>query len=251
MNLELQNKVILLTGATGGIGNQIVLDFLKEDAIVICLIRNQKKMDKLRSWLKDNNTPDLNVHSFVCDLINFEKVNSTVNLIIKEFQRIDVLVNCAGFAHEYPFALLDDKQIDDVIDLNFKSPLYLIHAVLRPMFKQKEGCIINISSVSAVKKGRGIATYAASKAALDTFTRALSQEVGRKNIRVNCIRPGVINTSMSESLIDRSKDIVQKSIALERHGSPDEISKAILFVASNKTASYMTGESFSVDGGMY
>ncbi len=251
MNLELQNKVILLTGATGGIGKQVVLDFLQEDSIVICLIRNQKKMDEMRGWLKEHETSDLNVHSYVCDLMNFENVNETVKLIINDFNRIDVLVNCAGFAHEYPFALLNESQIDEMIDLNFKSPLYLIHAVLRPMFKQKEGCIINISSVSAVKKGRGIATYASSKAALETFTRALSQEVGRKNIRVNCIRPGVINTSMSEGLIDRSEDVIQKSTALARHGFPNEISKAILFVASNKTASYMTGESFSIDGGMY
>ena len=251
MNLELQNKVILLTGATGGIGKQDVLDFLQEDSIVICLIRNQKKMDEMRGWLKEHETSDLNVHSYVCDLMNFENVNETVKLIINDFNRIDVLVNCAGFAHEYPFALLNESQIDEMIDLNFKSPLYLIHAVLRPMFKQKEGCIINISSVSAVKKGRGIATYASSKAALETFTRALSQEVGRKNIRVNCIRPGVINTSMSEGLIDRSEDVIQKSTALARHGFPNEISKAILFVASNKTASYMTGESFSIDGGMY
>ena len=251
MNLDLQNKVILLTGATGGIGKQVVLDFLQEDSIVICLIRNQKKMDEMRGWLKEHETSDLNVHSYVCDLMNFENVNETVKLIINDFNRIDVLVNCAGFAHEYPFALLNESQIDEMIDLNFKSPLYLIHAVLRPMFKQKEGCIINISSVSAVKKGRGIATYASSKAALETFTRALSQEVGRKNIRVNCIRPGVINTSMSEGLIDRSEDVIQKSTALARHGFPNEISKAILFVASNKTASYMTGESFSIDGGMY
>lgn len=251
MNLELHNKVILLTGATGGIGRQIVLDFIQEGAIVICLIRNQKKMDAIRVWLKEQNTSDLHVHSFDCDLISFNNIKETVTRIVNKFKRIDVLVNCAGFAHEYPFALLNDTQIDEMIDLNFKSPLYLIHAVLRPMFKQKEGCIINISSVSAVKKGRGIATYASSKAALDTFTRALSQEVGRKNIRVNCIRPGVINTSMSEALIDRSEDTIQASTALARHGYPNEISKAILFVASNKTASYMTGESFSIDGGMY
>ncbi len=251
MKLELQNKVILITGATGGIGKQVVLDFIKEDAIVVCLIRNQKKMKEMLSWIEEQGASVLNVHSFVCNLLEFETIKETVKLIVREFKRIDVLVNCAGFAYEYPFAMLNDTQIDEMIDLNFKSPLYLMHSVLRPMLKQKEGCIVNISSVSAAKKGRGIATYAASKAALDTFTRALSQEVGRKNIRVNCIRPGVIKTSMSEGLMDRSEEIIQKSTALARHGYPDEISKAILFISSNKTASYMTGETFCIDGGMY
>lgn len=251
MELDLKSKIVILTGVTGGIGRQIAIDFLLEGAVVVGLIRNEQKMEQVRQWIKDQNVSDMNLHSKVCDLLNYEEIQSVVREITDKFLRIDILVNCAGFAHENPFALLNQHHIDSMVDLNFKSPIYLSHAVLRPMFRQKEGCIINISSVSAIKKGRGVAVYAAAKAALDAFTRALSTEVGRKNIRVNCIRPGVINTAMSGPLLERANDIVNDSTALSRFGHPNEISKAVLFVASNITASYMTGETFTIDGGMY
>lgn len=251
MELALEGKVVILTGVTGGIGRQIALDFLLEGAIVIGLIRNENKMQKIRNWITEQNVSDKSLHSKVGDLFDYQGLQKVVREIVDEFHRVDVLVNCAGFAHENPFAILDQDQIDSMIDVNFKSPLYLSHAVLRPMFRQKEGCIINISSVSAIKKGRGVAVYAAAKAAMDAFTRALSSEVGRKNIRVNCIRPGVINTTMSGPLLERAHDIVTASTALSRFGYPNEISKAVLFIASNNTASYMTGETFTIDGGMF
>ena len=174
MKLALKGKVVILTGVTGGIGRQIALDFLLEGAIVIGLIRNENKMKQIRNWIIDQNISDGSLHSKIGDLLDYHGLQTVVREIVDEFHRVDILVNCAGFAHENPFAILDQDQIDSMIDVNFKSPLYLSHAVLRPMFRQKEGCIINISSVSAIKKGRGVAVYAAAKAAMDAFTRALS-----------------------------------------------------------------------------
>lgn len=251
MNLELTNKVVVITGGTGGIGSQIVADFLEEGATVVCLIRNKNKMDEFQNSLKKQAVSTKQLYSYECDLLDFDAIKSVIQKITNELKRIDVLINCAGFAHEFPFALLDKKQIDSMVNLNFTSPLYLCHAVLRTMFKQNEGCIINVSSISSIKKGRGIVTYAAAKAGIESFTRTLALEVGRKNIRVNCIRPGIINTPMSEAVMDRLGDSVKTTIGLGRYGNPTEISKTALFLASNRTASYMTGECITIDGGMY
>jgi len=251
MNLELNAKVVLITGGTGGIGSQIVKDFLLEGSIVVCLIRNKDKMKGLRASLEKVNVSAENLYAFECDLLNYEELKSVTKKIIKQLARIDVLINCAGFAHEYPFALIDKKQIDEMIDLNLKGPIYLSQAVLKYMYKQKEGSIINISSVSSIKKGRGIAVYASAKAGLDSFTRTLAIEVGRKNIRVNCVRPGVIETSMSEAVLDRFGSIIKETTSLTRPGKVEEISKIVLCLASNQVTSYMTGETINVDGGLY
>lgn len=251
MNLGLENSIVVITGGTGGIGSQIVADFLEEKAKVVCLIRNELKMQELIEKLKKQNIPTENLYYSHCDLLNYVDIQKTIKTIVLDHKRIDVLVNCAGSAIEIPFALLEKNQIDVMLDTNLTSPIYLCQAVLKPMFKQNKGSIINITSVSAVKKGRGVVVYAAAKAGLESFSRALSQEVGKKNIRVNCVRPGVIQTNMSEALLFRSTEKVKTNTALERFGLANEISKSVLFIASNETASYMTGECITVDGGLY
>ena len=251
MNLELKDKVVLITGGTGGIGSRIVADYLLEGAVVACLIRSETKMHALFAQLKESDISTENLHYFECDLLDYDDVKRATKAVVEKLYGIHILVNCAGFADEYPFAMLDVKNIDRMIDLNLKSPIYLSQAVLKTMYKQKEGCIINVSSVSTIKKGRGISVYAAAKAGLETFTRTLAIEVGRKNIRVNCIRPGVIETAMSGAVMVRAEVIIKTNTALGRVGKTSEISAAILFMSSNKTASYMTGETITVDGGMY
>lgn len=251
MNLELNDKVVIITGGTGGIGSQIVADFLEEGAVVACLIRNKNKIEVLQKHLEETNIPIHNLHAYDCSLLDFNTIKKVTKQVAIDLKRIDVLVNCAGFAHEYPFALLNENHINEMIDLNLKSPIYLSQAVLRYMYKQKGGNIINISSITSVKKGRGIAVYAAAKAGLDTFTRALAIEVGRKNIRINCIRPGVIDTTMSEALLDRVGPLINESTSLGRPGRACEISRLVLCIASNKVSSYMTGECINIDGGFY
>ncbi|MFT6246214.1 MAG: 3-oxoacyl-[acyl-carrier protein] reductase [Salibacteraceae bacterium] len=251
MNLKLDNKVVLITGGTGGIGSQIVADFLTENAIVVCLIRNEAKMDVLKENLQNIGVSAVKLHSMKCNLLDYENIKDVVKEVQQKFSTIDVLVNCAGAAYEAPFALINQDQIDSMIDLNLRSPIYLCQAVLRAMYKQKSGCIVNISSISATKKGRGITVYASAKAGLETFTRTLSQEIGRKNIRVNCIRPGLIDTEMSEGVLEIAEDIIKNQTALGRPGLPSEVSKSVLFITSEETASYITGESITVDGGMF
>lgn len=251
MDLELNGKVVVITGATGGIGGGIAADFLEEGAIVVCLIRNQAKMAEFKNDLASKNEYTHNLHAFQCNLLDYADMKNVLATIVAQFKTIDVLVNCAGHVEEYPFGLIDENQIEKMIDVNLKSPMYLSHLVLKPMYRQKKGCIINITSVSTVKKGRGIVTYAAAKAGLETFTRALAQEVGRKNIRVNCIRPGIIETTMSKGVVFRLSEEIKSVSSLGRIGQVNEISKAVLFLASENTASFITGECITIDGGTY
>ena len=251
MNLELENKIVVITGATGGIGSQIAKDFIDAKSVVVCLIRNENKFIELRKSMEAENLNGSNLHFVSCNLSDYSEIKNSVAQITEKFSRIDILVHCAGYTEEQPFALFSDKQISDLIDINLKGPVLLTHAVLKTMFKQNSGSIIFISSASTIKKGRGIVAYASAKAGLETFTRALAQEVGRKKIRVNCIRPGVIETGMSSAVIYRNSDKIIDFTSLGRTGKPNEISNAVLFIASEKAASYLTGECITIDGGMY
>jgi 3-oxoacyl-[acyl-carrier protein] reductase len=251
LKLELENKVVVITGGTGGIGAQIVTDFLEEGAVVVCLIRNMAKFENMQNFIEGQGLNLESLHYEICDLKDYTSIKKAVNIIARKHQKINVLVNCAGYTLEAPFALLEKEQIGSIVDLNLTSPMYVSHAVLRYMFKQKGGSIVNVSSVSAVKKGRGVVAYASAKAGLENFTRTLSQEVGKKNIRVNCVRPGVVDTTMSEALLDRSMELIKSDTAVGRPGIPKEISKTVLFLASNVTSSYITGECIGIDGGLY
>jgi 3-oxoacyl-[acyl-carrier protein] reductase len=251
MDLELKDKVLLLTGATGGIGRQICADFLNEGAIVVGVYRNEIRFEELKKELADKKINCERLIGMKTNILNNSEIQLCVDETLKRFQRIDILINCAGNSNEIPFAWMTEKQIDEMIDINFKSPMLFSQAVLKPMFSQKEGCIINISTIGTQKKGRGIVVYAAAKAGLEVFTRTLAHEVGRKNIRVNCIRPGVIKTDMSAPLLDRTGNLVVDSTALHRLGKPEDISAAALFLASTKTASFITASQLDVDGGIY
>lgn len=251
MDLQLKNKIILITGATGGIGRAIAEAFLNESAIVVSVHRNEERFAELKTEFQSKQIPVENLHGYKTDLLSNTAVQQTVTEIANQFQRIDVLVNCAGHSVEQPFALHTEEMIGEMIDINLKSPMFFSQAVLKPMFKQKDGCIINISSLVASRRGRGVVAYASAKAGLDTFTRALAQEVGRKNIRVNSICPGLIQTEMSAPLIERMGTQLEHETALNRPGTPEEVAQAVLFLASSKTASFITGTNLHVDGGLY
>ncbi|MBK9192597.1 MAG: SDR family oxidoreductase [Crocinitomicaceae bacterium] len=250
MNLDLKNKIVLLTGGTGEIGKQICLDFIQEDARVICLYRNEEKFKLLKNWIDEKKGNSEQVFGYKCDLLNKDMLQKTVSEIETEFKRIDVLVNCAGQAAEYPFAMMEERHLHDMIDQNFLTVMLVTQSVLKTMFRQKSGAIVNISSVASSKAGRGIVVYASAKSAVDTFTRTLAQEVGKKNIRVNAIRPGAVKTPMSKALEDRASQKLNDQIILGRIGTPEEISKAVLFLSSEKTSSYITGTTLDIDGGL-
>ena len=251
MNLNLKNKHILISGATGEIGSQICLDFALEGAIVLPLYRNKEKRDKLVHWLLDKGISKDKILPFKVDLTDNKSIKTVVSEIIKAHKTIDVLVNCAGYAVEMPFLMLDEKQINTQIQINYTAPMLLMKAVLKPMFLNKGGSIINISSATANTFGRGVSVYGSAKAGLDRFTKIIAQEVGRKNIRVNSVSPGIIDTQMSQELIKRGKDNIKDFTALNKMGQPKDVAKAVLFLASDETASFITGHVMHVNGGIF
>jgi len=242
MDLKLRDKIVLITGATGGIGKQIAEDFLKEGAQVVSVYRNLEKFEKLKS-------ENPSIKGYQCDLLKSEQIKEMIKQVVNDHKRIDVLVNCAGAVIEAPFAIVDEDQIEKMLDINLKAVMYLTKAVLKPMVLQKEGSIVNVSSITAQKGGRGIVAYASAKAGLDAFTRSLAIEMGRKNIRVNGVRPGAISTDMSKTLKERAENYIAEATILGRFGKPKEVSKGVLFLASNETASFITGTSLNIDGG--
>ena len=251
MKLKLENKHIVISGATGEIGRQICLDFALEGSIILPLYRSEEKKEKLLGWLRDNGINKNVVFPYKANLKSREDISTTVTKILREHKTIDVLVNCAGYAVEMPFLMLDDNQIEDQLNINYKAPIFLMKEILKPMFLNKGGSIINISSATASRFGRGVSVYGSAKAGLDRFTQIIAQEVGKKGIRVNSVSPGVIETEMSQDLIKRGKENIKEFTAMRRYGQTKDVSKAVLFLASDEVSGFITGHVMKVDGGIF
>lgn len=251
MDLNLTNKHVVISGATGEIGRQICLDFALEGAFNIPLYRSEKKKNALIDWLKKQGVSSKNLSPFHVDLMDKSSIVKLVKEIVSKHKTIDILVNCAGYAIEMPFLMLEEEEIATQIQINYTAPMLLMKEVLKPMFINKGGSIINISSATAHSFGRGVSVYGSAKAGLDRFTKIIAQEVGRKKIRVNSVCPGVIATQMSQDLINRGKDNIKEFTALKKYGSPEDVAKAVLFLASDETAKFITGHVLQVDGGIF
>jgi len=250
MELELVNKVVVVTGATGGIGKYICQAFLKEGAIVIPLYRHKDKLDQLYEWLADDIEDESSFAPQQVDIEDTTSIKKVVFSVIKEFKKIDVLVNNVGVVHEIPFLLLDEELWDEEVKINLSSVARVTRLVLRYMILAKDGAVINISSISGKRFGRGAVAYATTKAAIDRFTEALSMEVGLKGIRINAVCPGVIDIGMGKALTARWPELIRGFTALQRVGQPEEVVPAVLFLASKKTASFISGHKLRVDGGL-
>lgn len=248
MNLGLEDKVVLITGASGGIGGSIALSFLMEGAIVLAGYRGSKsKIDALYQEIPSEQQG--RIIPIDLDLDDLISCNASVGEALERFGRIDVMVNCAGTAIEKPFLLTDFAEMDLQINSNFSAPMKLTHIVLKSMLINRTGCIVNVSSILGMRFGRGVAVYAASKAAVERMTQALALEVGRKGIRVNAVCPGMIETKMTHLLQKNMPPEMLKMSPISRAGKPQEVANAVLFLASNAVASYITGTTLVVDGG--
>lgn len=248
MNEALLGKNAIVTGGTRGIGLAIAKEFLKEGASISIWGVSEEVGKKSAQEL--SLTASQGKISFnKIDVSNSHEVRQGIEDFMKEFGNIDILVNNAGITRDALLMKLSEEDWEKVLRVNLFSAYYTCSAVIRYMMKAKKGKIINISSVVGLHGSPGQTNYAASKAGLIGFSKALAKEVASRNINVNCIAPGFIGTDMTKVLKQELIDYWLELIPMKRMGSPEEIAKAALFLASS-SSDYITGQVLSVDGGL-
>jgi len=243
----LDNKVVLITGASRGIGKAIAEECVAQGAkVAFTYLSSEEKARALEAELSANGGV---AKGFKSDAADFEQAQILVDQVVEAFGTVDVLVNNAGITRDTLLLRMTEAQWDEVINTNLKSAFNLTKAVQKPMLKAKSGSIINMSSVVGVKGNAGQANYAASKAGLIGFTKSVAAELGSRNIRCNAIAPGFIETEMTEVLDQQVVESWRNSIPLKRGGQPIDVANATVFLASEMSA-YITGQTLHVCGGM-
>ena len=244
----LENKVSLITGSTRGIGFAIANEFVKHGAIVILCGSREDSVNKAVDKIKEK-YPEAKVSGKWPNLANYYDIEKTIQEVVDEYGRIDVVINNAGMSDDTPTTKIDVEKFDKVINLNLNSVFYGCKAAAKFMEKQNEGVIINTSSmVSKNGQPTGV-SYPASKFGVNGLTVSLARELGPKGIRVNAVAPGVINTDMMRQVPEEMIAPIISAIPMQRIGEPEEIGKACVFLASD-LASYVNGEILHVDGAM-
>ena len=244
----LKEKVAVITGGSRGIGRCIAKKFAQNHANVALIAT--KDGEEIRNAVGELSSLGVTVKAYFANVADMDEMENVAASIIKDFGRVDVLVNNAGITKDNLLMSMKRDEIDAVIDVNLKGCMYSTKAFLRNFLKQKSGNVINISSVVGMMGNKGQTNYTASKAGSIGFTKSLAKEYGKKNLRANAIAPGYIETSMTEVLSDEVKDDIKKEIVLGRLGKPEDVADLALFLASDMS-SYITGEVIKVDGGMY
>jgi 3-oxoacyl-[acyl-carrier protein] reductase len=243
--MSFEGKVVVVTGAAQGIGRQIALGFARLKAKVVIL-------DLLEPALKETRK-ELTAHSkcadYLVDVTDIKQVEEVLNKIIDKFSKIDILINNAGITRDNLALRLSENDWDKVIAVNLKGAFLCSKLCVKYMVKQRQGRIVNISSIIGIIGNPGQANYSASKAGLIGLTKTFARELGSRNITVNAVAPGYIRTKMTEVLPEKVKEEMLKRIPLNRFGTPDDVAKAVLFLASDE-AGYITGQVLVVDGGM-
>jgi len=242
----LAGKTAIVTGGSRGIGAAIVTALAAEGVRVrYCYLRADEAANEHASRL---NAEGRDVKAAKVDIRDPAQCDAFVESVVDETDAIDLLVNNSGIVRDNILGLLENEDIRAVIDTNIVGTFNITRAVVPHMISRRAGKIVNISSVSGLKGGRGQTNYAASKGAIDAFTRALAVELAPRNIRVNAVAPGVIETQMSEEVRARAEDEVKSRILLRRFGTGEEVAAAVTFLLS-RHADYITGQVLCVDGG--
>jgi 3-oxoacyl-[acyl-carrier protein] reductase len=243
----LEGKKALITGGARGIGKEIVISFLNNGASVYFIDLNPSEyMDEYEKLAEKTGQKVVFKQANVADE---EQISSAVNEILNESAGIDVLVNNAGITRDGLFFRMSSKDWTDVLTINLTSAFYISKIVSRAMAKQKSGSIINVASIVGVIGNAGQVNYSASKAGLIGFTKSLSREIAKKNVRVNAIAPGFIRTPMTDKLNESQVEALARQIPMGRLGEPEEVAKVTLFLASD-LASYVTGQALHITGGL-
>ena len=243
----LKGKTAIITGASRGIGKAIAMLFAKEGADIA--YTDIVDDDNFKNLEKELSEFGVKAKGYVSDASNFENSQETVNKIIKDFGRVDVLINNAGITRDNLLMRMTEEQWDLVITVNLKSVFNMTKAVQKIMLKQRSGSIVNMSSVVGVGGNAGQANYSASKAGILGFTKSIAKELGSRNVRCNAVAPGFIITEMTGKLPQEVVEGWYEKIPLKRGGTPEEVAKTCLFLASD-LSSYVSGQTINVCGAM-
>ncbi|RME84163.1 MAG: 3-oxoacyl-[acyl-carrier-protein] reductase [Planctomycetota bacterium] len=243
--MDFKGKTVVITGASRGIGKAIAQAFAEKGANLVLVARNGEKLEEVKREMGNDSTL-----VFPMDVRDGQKVQEAVDAILKERGAIHVLVNNAGITRDNLLLRMKEEEWQEVMDINCKSVFLWSKGVIRSMIRNREGSIINISSVVGLSGNPGQTNYAASKAAIIGFSKSLAKEVGSKGIRVNVIAPGFVETDMVRHLPKDYLEKARKEVPLGRLGQASEIAQVCLFLAS-PMASYITGAVIQADGGLF
>ncbi len=247
MQVSLQNKTVLITGGTRGIGRAMTEATAQAGANVIATYMSNEAA--AQDFIGSLRSKGLKVHGIKMDVRNSQQVDEALATMESEHGPVHVLINNAGIVKDDLILSMEDEAWSDVINTNLGGVFNVTRAVARQMLRARSGNIINISSVAASRPGRGQVNYAASKGGVEAVTKALAVELAPRNVRVNCIAPGVITTDMSKDVRDAAGDKILESVLLKRFGNPEDIANMAVFMASDMS-SYITGEVIHIDGGL-
>ena len=243
----LKDKNIIVTGATRGIGKEIALTLAQNGANIAINYRNyNEEVEELINSIKEFGVDAIAVK---CDVSKSDEVDNFISEVNNHFSSIDVLVNNAGITKDGLLLRMKFEDFNSLLDVNLKGTFNTTKSISPIMIKQKHGKIINISSVVGIVGNAGQCNYAASKAGVIGFSKSVARELASRNINVNVVAPGYIDTDMTKSLPDKVKDEILKSIPMKKMGNPKEVANLVLFLSSS-LSDYITGQVINVDGGM-
>ena len=246
IQIQLEGKVAVVTGATRGIGRAIAEALAKSGAKVACIGTNEEKLTKS---VADIVAAGGIAQAFVCNVADTDAVAEMAKSVLAAFGKVDILVNNAGITRDMLMRRITNEQWDDVINVNLRGPFLVTRAFVESMRKSKWGRIINISSISGLIGNKGQANYSASKAGLIGFTRTICKELGNRNITVNAIAPGFIETDMTAVLEEVYVNEIKARIPMGRFGQVEDVANAVLYFVSDE-ASFVSGQVIAIDGGM-
>ena len=241
--INFKGKKILITGATGGIGRALVKKFLSLDGTVLATGTNTEKLDALKKEF-----PNINVLKF--DISQHSKIEEFIENVCSQLVGLDILVNNAGITMDNLSLRMKDEEWNKVIDINLSSTFYLCKHAIKKMLKNKYGRVVNITSIVGHTGNLGQSNYAASKAGMIAMSKSLAIEYAKKNITINCVSPGFIQSNMTDKIVESIKAVLTSRIPMSKLGTGEDVSNTVAFLSSD-AASYITGETIHVNGGMY
>jgi 3-oxoacyl-[acyl-carrier protein] reductase len=243
----LEGKIALITGASKGIGRAIAHTFAAQGAhVAFTYLSSVEQGESLVAELK---AKGVDAKGYRSDASNYEAAQELIADVVRDFGKLDILINNAGITRDNLLMRMSESQWDEIMEINLKSCFNTVKAAFRPLMKQRSGSIINMSSIVGIKGNMGQANYAASKAGIIGFSKSVALELGSRGIRCNVVAPGFIETEMTAGLDEKVVQTWRDAIPLKRGGSPEDVANACVFLASN-SSTYITGQVLQVNGGL-